>query len=446
MLKDFLAYIKKQKLFLAKEKILLTVSGGLDSIVLEELFHRAGFNYQIAHCNFTLRAEESETDEVFVRDLAYRHGVQLFAKRFNTEAFAKGKGISIQMAARELRNKWFDQLLVEHDLKAYATAHHLNDSIETFIFNFTKGTGIAGLQGIRPKTGNIIRPLLFATRDMISAFAKEQSLSWREDSSNQSIKYHRNFIRHNVVPHLKNINPNLENTYRDTAERLRFANEIIEKRILQLKEDLLNHKDNELWIDIKQLQKTEAPVIVLFEIIKEYGFNYTQAGEIIDRLQGTSGRIFNSTTHQLNIDRNFIIVYELLDSEDIEYEFSEEDTICQTRSFTIIRKALDSKDFFKSKDASVILLDADKITYPLTIRKWRKGDRFIPLGMKGKKKLSDFMIDEKIPLNLKEHVFVLLTGSSIAWVINHRIDERFKVDDKTKSILMLKVEQHGQSI
>lgn len=443
MLETFLTFIGKQELIRPGDKILLTVSGGVDSMVMTDLFLRAGYRFSIAHCNFNLRGVEADADEALVKNFAKARDIPFYIRRFETQQFARESGISIQMAARQLRNQWFESLMELNDFDVYAVAHHLNDSLETFLFNLTKGTGIAGLHGIQLKNGHIIRPLLFATRTMIRKYAKERSLDWREDRSNASVKYHRNRIRHQVIPALKKINPNLEQTFASTLKRIGAVEDIFQSYIRNFRKQAVAQKRKELWIEIEKINNAPGAVAVLYELIRSYQFNYEQADLIIRGLPGRPGRLYYSSTHVLNIDRSHLIISPVKNRQEteglaIDKEVREIVFGTVRLSFEVI--SLDDVSF--ETDKKIAMLDYDALHFPLLIRKWRYGDFFVPLGMRGKKKLSDFMIDEKIPVNLKTDVLVLLSEGQVAWVVNHRIDERFKVNTKTKRILKIMSNAH----
>ncbi len=438
MINQLLDFINRQKLFHPDEQILLAVSGGIDSVVMQHLFKRAGLKYSVAHCNFQLRGEESNGDEEFVRSLAKRDNVHIDVKTFNTEEYANSQGISIQMAARELRREWFEELLRSGKYLKIATAHHLNDSLETAIFNLTKGTGIAGLKGITPFKGNYIRPLLFATREMIQKYASENRLEWREDRTNSSIKYSRNLIRHQVIPELKKINPNLEFTFAQTMERIAGATEIFNNFIAKQKSSMIQEKNGLMEIDKMEIKNTAEPQLVLFELLHEYGYNYAQAKEIYDVLDHQPGIVFYSDNYEIIVDREKLY----LQRKESGKSGMEWPVLENTQSLTIDSKKLefsiiDASNYTIEKDKNIALLDLEKLRFPLKLRYWRQGDVFYPLGMKHKKKVSDFMIDEKIPVNLKKQTLTLFSGKDLVWIVGHRIDNRFKITEKTRKVFRI---------
>lgn len=437
MLKEFSAYIKKENLFSTSEKILLAVSGGIDSVVMCELFQRAGLNFGIAHCNFLLRGKESEGDVKLVFHLAERFNVPLSLRVFNATTFAESKNISIQMSARELRYTWFEEIRKENKYTCIATAHHRDDSIETFFINLIRGTGIAGLHGILPKQGNIIRPLLFATKNQIMEFAEKEKIKFREDSSNASDKYMRNKIRHQVIPVLKELNPSFETTMNDTIQRLIKVEEIYDKEIEGKRNYILNREENYFYIRKDSLNGMQPLETYLFEFLKPFNFNSSTANEILLGLNGESGKQFFSSTHRLVIDREVLIIEDVSNLElqitdfKLQVKKNQKEIIFDNLKLAIKFMNLKS-EIPKSKNTAS--LDFDKLVFPLEIRKWQQGDKFYPFGMKGKKKLSDFFIDNKVPLNQKENTWLLTSDGKIAWVIGMRIDNRFKITHATKKI------------
>lgn len=441
MLNEFLAVVEKHKLFKPNDKLLVAVSGGVDSMVLLDLLKKGEFNVTVAHCNFKLRGADSDGDEKFVKDTSENLGLNCLTESFDTKKYATDNSISTQMAARELRYTWFDELMDENNFKYLLTAHHLNDSLETSIFNFTKGTGVAGLRGILVKKDKLVRPMLEFTKEEVVDYAEQNNMKWREDVSNSSIDYKRNFIRKKVVPLLKEVNPSLESSFLLTAKRLQSLESLLEKQILEFK-GAFELEGDHIFIRKVQFQKQEW--VVLESVLKEYGFNHDHLQSTLDILNEDvpSGKQFESHTHSMNVDREHIIISPKFQNEDVLVEIREEEE--GTLNGVIVGGKV-SDDLSYSIDPQAAKLDFDLLKFPLRLRYWREGDRFQPLGMKGKKKLSDFMIDAKIPLNLKKRVMVLLSENKIVWVVGHRIDERFKITPGTKKAYTLEI-ANDQSI
>lgn len=439
MLIAFTSYIKKEKLFAKTDTILLTVSGGIDSVVMSELFHQAGLKFGIAHCNFQLRGKESDGDENFVEALAEKYNVKFHSVAFDTSTFAKKNKLSIQVAARQLRYEWFEEIRMQFDYSFIATAHHQNDAIETVLINIVRGTGIAGLHGILPKQNKIIRPLLFTNKEQIELFAKKNKLKFREDSSNDSDKYVRNKIRHTIIPVLKEINPNLENSFTESIQNLR-AVELIYKNEIDNKRKIIIREENGIsTFSISELKKLAPIEPYLFEFLHPFGFNSSTIQEITDSLKSISGKQFFSATHRLIKDRDFLFVEsrkpEVGSRETKKTLVKEKETKLNLGELKLTFKAqAKSPNTQLHSHNSIATIDFDKLKFPLEIRKWEKGDIFYPLGMKGKKKLSDFFIDKKLSIPEKENTWLLVSDNKIVWVIGLRMDERFKITDKTKKI------------
>lgn len=439
MLSSFQEHIKQQQLFSIDDSILLTVSGGIDSVVMCHLFHDAGIKFGIAHCNFSLRGKESDGDETFVEALAEKYNVPFLNITFDTKAFSKKHKLSTQLAARELRYNWFEEIRKQYNYHYIATAHHLDDSIETFFINLVRGTGIAGLHGILPKQGTIIRPLLFASKNDILNYAKKHKIKYREDSSNASDKYTRNKIRHKVIPILKELNPNLEQSFSETFSHLKEVEEIYAGEIESKRSKLVKKQKEVFYISIAELKKFLPLSTYLFEFLKPFNFNSSVVNDIANSLNAESGKQFFSDTHRLIKDREYLIVQSLK----FEVQSSKSDTFKvkknQKEFFTPeLKLCFQKKNQLSTLNFSTLnsiaQMDFDRLKFPLEIRKWQKGDEFYPLGMKGKKKLSDFFIDKKLSIPQKENTWLLISDNKIAWVIGLRIDDRFKITDTTKTI------------
>ncbi|MBI4930600.1 MAG: tRNA lysidine(34) synthetase TilS [Bacteroidetes bacterium] len=444
MLEQLLSFLQKEKLIPSltgrdREGLcfLLTVSGGVDSVVMCDLFHKAGFSFGIAHCNFKLRGKESDEDEQFVKLLAEKYNVPFHKKKFNTKSYADKKKISIQMAARDLRYEWLKRLAKEKKYDFIATAHHLDDSIETFFINILRGTGIAGLQGVPVKHGNIIRPLLFAGKKMIRDYAEENNLKWREDSSNFTDKYLRNNIRHHLIPSLKKLNAGFEKTITKELSYFKEAGEIFKKFVEEKKKEIVVEEGKNILLNIKKLKDSGHAETLLHELLRAYDFTPETTELIAQRMYTTAGKKFLSPTYRLIKDRDFLILTpKHANKENKEFLLKENQNEFQNENLKLKIEIINGNlSKIKDKSSSVAHLDYSALAFPLIIRKWKRGDFFFPLGMNGKKKLSDFFVDQKIPIPEKEYVYVLESNGKIVWVINYRIDNRFKVLPGTKKIL-----------
>ena len=434
-----LAFINQHQLFAPTAKILATVSGGIDSVVLCELLHELKIAFGIAHCNFGLRGDESDADELFVKKLAKKYDVAYYSEQFNTQEYSQQEHISTQMAARLLRYTWFEKIRQQNGYDYIATAHHQNDSAETILLNLTRGTGIAGLHGIPVKNGHIIRPLLALTKEDIYEYVTLKQLIWREDSSNETLKYQRNKIRHEVIPVLKEINPNLENTLSQTVQKINGAESILQHYLAQVKKETVIFNPEAIYIAIEPLQQVTALPVVLHEILKEYNFNFETVSDIIQAFAAIPGKTFTSPTHVLVKDRDQLVITPKDLSSFGSYELDRSAAQMEVPGLNIQINRKPAEGYILPRSRKIAALDANLLQSPLKIRTWKEGDWFVPLGMKGKKKISDFLIDEKIPANLKPKVKVLTADKSIVWVIGYRLDNRFKVTDKTEEVLELTV-------
>jgi tRNA(Ile)-lysidine synthase len=438
MLDRFMEYIQAGKLCKQEDRILLAVSGGIDSVVMLDLFISAGFDVGIAHCNFHLRGEESNQDATFVESLANNYSVRYHRNDFQTEQTASDMGISIQMAARELRYKWFEELRQDQSYDLIATAHNQDDVLETFFINLSRGTGIRGLSGIPSKAGKIIRPILFASRKEIMEYATVTRLSHREDSSNASDKYLRNKVRNKLLPMLEDQNPSFRNSLMETITKLSETEKLFSEEIKKLKKKLLIRKDDRIIIRIPELKLVESRKTILFEMLAEYNFNSASINDINDAIEGPPGKIFLSPSYRLVKDREELILTPLVEEEDRRYYLDlSENQIFDPLDLEWV--VVNYTERFKiPADQNIACLDLDMLDFPLLLRHWRKGDYFQPFGMKGMKKISDFLIDQKVSIPDKEKLWLLASGQKIVWVVGHRIDERFRLTEKSRQVLMIK--------
>lgn len=433
---QFREYIQKENLFHSKDKLLLAVSGGVDSAVLCHLCMQSGFDFSIAHCNFKLRGAESDRDQLFVKNLAEKWSVDFYVKDFDTEKYAVENKISIQVAARELRYQWFHELDVARFI---LTAHHLDDNIETLLMNFFKGTGVAGLRGILPKNNQLVRPLLFAKKVDLLVYAKENNLHWIEDSSNDSDKYSRNYFRHQIIPLVEKVFPQAASNLADNILRFREIEQLYRQSIAWHKKNLIEQKGNEIHIPVLKLKKTVPLQSVLFEIIKDFGFTVNQSNEVIELLDSETGKYVKSKSHQIVKNRNWLIIAENQTSESATIIIENNDHNIEFTLGHLVLKMVNAEGYKISTDQLQAVLDADKIKFPLILRKWKQGDYFYPLGMTKKKKVSRFLIDQKLSRIEKENVWLLEMDKKIIWVVGLRIDDRFKICISTKQVLSISV-------
>ena len=441
MLTDrFQSYVERHGLFSRDDRILLTVSGGVDSMVLLSLMASLGYRFGVAHCNFQLRGAESDEDEVIVAREAARYGVPCYNRRFDTAAEMERTGESMEMTARRLRYAWFEELRREHGYAAIAVAHHADDSIETFFINLLRGTGLRGLTGISTRMGRVVRPLMFASRREILEYAVAQKIPFREDSSNRSTKYLRNKIRLGLIPRIREINPKFTSLMSRNLARLTDAQLFINHGIERIRGEAVT---SEAGIDTIRLDRIDPAFpqgFVIYELLSSgYGFK----GDVIDSLchaleQGATGRRFYAREHVACIDRGRIVVAPVAPDDAclttvpkgalrsycgnsvLYYEYCDIDTI---KNFGV--------------PEHIAQIDADRLQFPLTLRRWQEGDWFVPFGMTGRKKVSDFLVDAKVSVAEKQRQFVLVSGGEIAWLVGRRIDDRYRLTPETENVLRI---------
>ncbi len=437
LLQKFIDFIKKENLFQPKDKLLLAVSGGIDSVVLCELCKQAGYDFAIAHCNFKLRGDESDRDEHFVRELAKKYNAEIFVKNFDTENYAEENNLSIQLAARQLRYAWFESIITEQQINWILTAHHANDNIETLLINFFKGTGIKGLRGILPKQNKIIRPLLFAKKEELVEFAKENNISYMEDSSNASDKYTRNYFRNQLIPSIQKVFPNAEDNLLKNIERVKEIESLYDQSINLYKKKLLEQRGEEIHIPVSKLLKSRPLATIVYEIVRDFGFTSSQTEEVVKLLGSDSGKYIQSPTYKIIKNRNWLIITPVSSIIAENFLIEEKNESIEFVNGKLKFEKIKPGNSQITTDSSVVMLDADEIIFPLLLRKWKQGDYFYPLGMKKKKKLSRFFIDQKLSITDKEKSWVLEMDKKIIWVVGKRIDDRFKILPKTKNILKI---------
>ncbi|MBL0056276.1 MAG: tRNA lysidine(34) synthetase TilS [Chitinophagaceae bacterium] len=474
LIQQFRDYIKHESLFQKADRLLLAVSGGVDSVVLTELCHRAGYQFEIAHCNFQLRGADSDRDEAFVIALAGKYGVPVHVKRFETAAVSKATKKSFEETARDLRYAWFHELLTSNSQLSetksrsisgpptsnpqpptfIVTAHHADDNIETVLMNFFRGTGIKGLHGILPRQSKIIRPLLFAWKTDLEEYARLAALEFVTDHTNAEVIYTRNFFRNRLIPMIEEVYPGVRQNLMKNIGRLGEAEILYEEAIALHKKKLLEQKGNEWHIPVLKLEKTVPLRTVTWEIIREYGFTANQVEEVLALLNSESGKYIKSSSHRIIRNRKWLIIspnesiatgHILIEGEEDSVKFA-----LGSLQFKKLSNDLQLPTLPAGRQAptpnlqlptsnQLAMLDASQIKYPLLLRKWKTGDYFYPLGMRKKKKLSRFFIDTKLSLTEKEKVWVLESGKKIIWVIGMRIDDRFKINGSTRTVLKIEL-------
>lgn len=439
MLDQFKQYKSDKKLFNEDDRILLAVSGGIDSMVMMHLFNQLEVSFGVAHCNFQLRGDESREDALFVKTSAEMSGVPFYQAVFETETYAEENKLSIQMAARELRYVWFENIRKTHGYTLIATAHNADDSIETFFINLIRGCGLDGLTGIKPRSVDLIRPLLFASREQIAHYARRKGVVFREDSSNASDKYLRNYIRHNVLPVLDMTHSNFRKGINTTIQNLIASQSLFHYFIDKVREDIVLKEANITRINIEKVKELPESTAFLWEVLNSFGFNRESCFEIASHLNAQPGLIFLSPTHRLVKDREYLIVTRLPELESRMF-YIEPDNIPEGLPFHFtVSIEENTASTIIEKGTGIAMLDYNKLERPLILRKWRAGDYFAPLGMDNLKKVSDFLIDQKLSLVDKENTWVLESGNRICWIVGRRIDNRFRIKADTRKILRIRI-------
>lgn len=438
MITEFKKFISDNDLFSPSDKILLAVSGGIDSMVMAKLYYLLDYKIGIAHCNFSLRGTESDEDEELVRQYAQINDIPFHTTRFNTLQFAANNGISIQMAARELRYEWFEKIRLQYGYDYISVAHNLNDNIETMLINLIRGTGLAGMAGMKPVINRIVRPLLFATRNDIQTFRNENNIEFREDRSNSDTKYIRNKVRHQIIPVLKEINPSVELTLNETAERFSGLNEALAEFINQLRKKISEEKEPFTIFRLQELRRYSGNKAVIFELFKPFGITNSLVGDLLKVIEGKTGSLLITESHRIIKNRKQIIVAHSKSGGDETFTIDKAEEMSIFPGISSAKYVAISNDYEIPSDHRTALVDSEKIVFPLLIRRWKPGDFFYPLGMKQRKKLSDYFIDNKYSVFDKENIFVLESAGKIVWIIGERIDDRFRITDSTKEGLLIK--------
>ncbi len=433
--------IETNRLWKKDDGLYLACSGGLDSVVLAHLLSSLGYTFTILHCNFQLRGEESERDEHFVRSLAHRLNVPVLVEKFDTKLEMELTGKGVQETARNLRYTWFKHVLEKEESskpKWLLTAHHADDQVETMLMYFFRGTGLTGLQGMKVKTDFIIRPLLFAERVILEKYANENELNWVEDSSNATSDYTRNFFRNNIIPQLQEVYPSIKSTVINNGKRFQEIEILFQQKVNEIKKRLLEKRDHGFAIPVNKLKHVEPIDTIMFEIFSEFGFGSHQISEIKKLFDASSGKYILSSSHRVLRNRNWLLIEPIIEAEQsvklVERSLSQlkiEDALISFREV--------DADLPIPVDSKSALLNLEKLKFPLLIRKWKQGDYFYPLGMNKKKKLSRFMTDLKLSLTEKENQWVIESDKKIVWVVGRRIDDRFKIDERTTSKILITI-------
>ncbi|WP_299161935.1 tRNA lysidine(34) synthetase TilS [uncultured Eudoraea sp.] len=429
MINQFKEHIAVNFPELLENHFLVACSGGVDSVVLAHLCSLNKMDFSIVHCNFQLRGYESDMDAFFVEDLARKLGKKIYIKDFDTDSYVNINKVSLQMAARELRYRWFEELMKKNKIKTLVTAHHVDDNLETFIINLSRGTGIKGLTGIPAKTSNISRPLLIFSRAQIMQFAEIKNISWREDHSNLDKKYLRNKIREDVIPRLRELHPGFLGNYEATRANLEGSAALLENYLAEIKQELFQQEDDLIRIPINSLLKLDPIKVYMYELFHQYGFK--EWNDVVGLLTATSGKEIYSQTHRLLKDRQYLLLQPLHPSTVEKFKI---DAVSGTITKPINMK-IDEVKAMGEQSKRILYVDKETLNHKLSIRKWEKGDYFYPFGMNGTKKVSKFYKDEKLDLISKEKQWLLCSGDAIVWIIGRRGDDRFKVTPKTKNIL-----------
>ena len=433
-------YIQNHQLLAQQGPVVVGVSGGTDSVVLLHVLIALGYDCLVAHCNFHLRMEESDRDELFVRSLAKDLKVPYYSVDFETATYAVQHKISIEMAARDLRYAWFYELLYNHDAQAIAVAHHADDSIETMLMNLVRGTGLRGLTGIQPRNHKVVRPLLCCNRLELEEYLVRHDLEHIEDSSNATLDYQRNKFRNEVLPLLTEINPSVRQTLYESIERFEGNLAIYQQAIENMKKEIVQSKPGVIKMDIELIKKQVHVPALMYELLHPYGFGAALIEQITGQLDGESGKVFFSDTHRLLKDRKYLLITTIEENSVEEYSIARDDTVIELPFVLTMSKQIITLDFEVSKEGNRVHVDASKLTFPLMLRRWKEGDSFFPFGMKQRKKISDFFIDTKLSLIEKEHSWLLVSCDEVVWIVGQRLDNRFRVTKDTKEVLEFKIE------
>jgi tRNA(Ile)-lysidine synthase len=438
----FIRFAGEHSLFVPDDRIVAALSGGSDSLAMVDLFSRCDQPMVLVHCNFQLRKDESDQDEEFVRKIAVVYDLPLHVTHFQTAGYANEKGISVEMAARELRYAWFEKIRQETASAAIAVAHHADDSAETMLINLIRGTGIRGLTGIQPRQGNIIRPMLFTNRDEVTDYLEMRHLEYRTDSSNADTRFVRNRIRHLILPEIEKINPAIRQTLQEEQQLFIQAQKIISGYTEEKIRELTRRDGDQIKISIPALLGEDHPETILFEFLRPFGFHGRQIPRILSATGSIPGKVFTAGSHTLLIDRGEIIVAPRTAGSSERYYFDPENPD-RDLPVQFNCRIINDITHYPPRDPDIACLDYEKLDLPLVLRRWEKGDYFYPLGMDHAKKVSDFFIDRKVNRIDKQEAWILASGEQIVWIPGHRIDQRFRVTPRTRYILQIELIRHS---
>jgi len=428
-------YIQKHQLLTRQGKIIVGVSGGTDSVVLLHVLQSLGYDCVVAHCNFHLRMEESDRDELFVRSLARDLKLPYYSVDFETTKFAQEHKISIEMAARDLRYAWFYELLYSKEAQAIAVAHHADDNIETLLMNLVRGTGLKGLTGIQPRNHKLVRPLLCCTRQELETYLVRYDLEHIEDSTNANDDYQRNKFRNEVLPLLEELNPSVRQTLYESLERFEGNYIVYQQAIERMKAEIVHYEPDLVKLNIDSIKKQIHIPTIMYELLHPFGFGPSLIEQITSQLDGESGKVFFSDTHRLLKDRKFLLISANEENDLEEYTIQEDDTVIEAPFPMKMTRQQIEVGFQVSKESGRVHVDASKLAFPLQLRRWKEGDSFYPFGMSQRKKISNFFIDNKLSLLEKEHSWILLSNNEIVWIVGQRLDNRFRVTDETSEVI-----------
>lgn len=421
--------------FVKGKRILIAVSGGIDSMVLLDLFQKSSINIAVLHCNFQLRDKESDEDEQFLANYCSAQTIDFYSKKINTKKYAEEHKLSIQLAARQLRYEWFYEQLTSLNYDYIATAHHLDDSLETFLINLSRGTGLDGLLGIPALNNKVIRPILPFSREQIEQYALKNGIQWREDASNKTTKYLRNKFRHDVIPKIKEIQPELLLNFKMTISHLQESQSIILDAVQYFKDKVVTEKDDVFYFDCDVILHFSNFKNYLYQILSPFGFSAWD--DIYELIEKQSGKHILSQNHVLLKDRNTLILHPKKQNQCDSFLVKSKNDIVK---FPLNLSFCNINDI-SNPSSNCIFVDEDKLKFPLEIKKWDIGNVFFPFGMQGKKKVSKFFKDEKLSILDKKNTWILSSNNQIVWIIGIRMDDRFKITNETKNILKITLNQ-----